>query len=85
MKMLHETNACNRWKFFGVMLKFKLSYLETVATECNQRPEDCLMKVLERWLNRVNPPPSWSMLIEALQTVGEEAIAFELKKKHGLH
>ena len=84
MKMLHKTNACSKWKFFGVMLKFPLSSLEAIAIECNQKPKDCLIEVLECWLKRMNPLPSWSMLIEALQIVGEEAIAFELKKKHGL-
>ena len=84
MKILHKTNALSKWQFFGVMLKFSLSEVEAIASECNQRPENCLMKVLECWLKRTNPPPFWSMLIEALQTVGEEKLASELEEKYSL-
>ena len=84
MKILYKTNALSKWQFFGVMLKFQLSLLNAIAIEYPQNPENCLMNMLERWLNRVNPPPSWSMLIEALQLLGEERLALELKDTHSL-
>lgn len=40
------------------------------------------MEVLEQWLNKVDPPPSWKVLTEALQTLGEEKLACELEKQH---
>ena len=66
------------------MLKFQLSSLDTIAVKYNQEPQICLTRVLELWLKIVNPPPSWSMLIEALQLLGEERLALELKEAHSL-
>lgn len=84
MKNLQKTNALSKWQSFGVMLEIELSYLDAIAAKYHQEPENCLMRVLKLWLNRIDPPPSWSMLEHVLQFLGEEKLAFELKEKHSL-
>ena len=82
MEILYNTQVPANWKLFGVMLKIQLSFLNNIATKYPQSPGNCLLEVLERWLNKVNPPPSWKALIEALQILGEEKLALELETKH---
>lgn len=79
MKILHNTKVASNWKCLGVMLKIKVSSLDTIAAKHPHKPEDCLMEVLQMWLNGTS---SWVTLIEALQVLEQEKLALELKKDH---
>jgi len=35
-------------------------------------------------LKRADPPPSWKVLFEALQSLGEEVVVLEIKEKYHL-
>ena len=82
MRILYNTQVPGNWKLFGVMLKIQLSFLNNIAAKYPHGPGNCLMEVLEQWLKRVNPPPSWKVLTEALQILGEEKLACELEEQH---
>ena len=38
--------------------------------------------MLETWLERVQPPATWTAIIEAVEFLGEEQIGKELKQKY---
>ena len=45
---------------------------------------ECLLKLLTVWLERTSPPPTWNILIEALESppVGEGHLAQQLRDKY---
>lgn len=79
MDALYHTMA-NRWKAIGVQLE--ISNLETIETKHRGDPQDCLLGMLGTWLKRVDPPPTWSAVIKAVEFLGEEQLGKELKEKY---
>ena len=79
MKIFHSTKVASNWKCLGVMLKIKVSSLNTIAAKHPQNSENCLMEVLQLWQKETS---SWVTLIEALQILEEEKLALELMKDH---
>ena len=82
---LYHTAVPSSWRMIGVILKLPLGSLTNTATKNQQNPHQCLMDMFELWLQRVDPPPSWSAVIEAVQFLGEEQLAHELKAKYLSH
>ena len=74
---------CNRladkWKRLGVYLRLPKAALDTINRE---NSEDCLVEMLDCWLKQVNPPPSWTTIIEAIEVLGDKQLAAELKTKY---
>ena len=57
--------------------------LEAVkANETNVH--DRLREMLKLWIKRVSPP-SWAAVIEAIDSLGNEALALELREKYMLY
>ena len=79
MDALYHTMA-NKWKEIGVQLE--ISNLETTETKRHGDPQGCLLDMLETWLKRVDPPPTWSAVIEAVEFLGNERLGKELKAKY---
>ena len=38
--------------------------------------------MLKLWLKVVNPQPTWSAIVDALQSLGEDTLAKNLKEKY---
>ena len=81
MEALYKTVA-DKWKSIGIYLHFPMATLKTIAQEHQHEPGDCLMGMLDAWLKKVNPPPSWSAIIETMKFLGEEKLARTLKEKY---
>ena len=79
MDALYHTMA-NKWKEIGVRLE--IGDLETIGTRHPGDPHGCLLGMLEIWLKRVDPPPTWSAVIEAVEFLGNEKLGKELKEKY---
>ena len=45
-------------------------------------PHRCLVKMLETWLERVDPPTTWATIIEAVEFLGEEQLGKELRENY---
>ena len=43
-----------------------------------------LVEMLDAWLRKVDPPPTWSAIIEAVEFLGEEQLGRELREKYCL-
>ena len=50
--------------------------------EKHRDPQNCLLEMLEIWLERVNPPPTWAAIIEAVEFLGEEQLGKTLRDKY---
>ena len=69
MERLHPVRA--KWYNLGLQLEISVGDLEAIQQE-HRRAEDCLREMLVKWLKRVNPLPTETLLSAALQsnTVG---------------
>ena len=61
----------------------KVTDLDAIEENNRGNVEKCFSKMLILWLRRVNPPPTWSAMVEALKepTVGLEDLAEEVESK----
>ena len=71
------------WQTSGnLLVSTSMATLKAIAEERQHDPHKCLLGMLEVWLKRVDPPPTWSAIIEAVEFLGEEHLARELKEKY---
>ena len=76
--------VADKWEHIGIYLHFHMATLKTIAAQHQRDPHKCLIGILEVWLKRVDPPPTWSAIINAVEFLGEEQLARELRKKYCL-
>ena len=74
--------VADKWEPIGIYLHLSMATLKAFAAERQHDPHKCLIGMLEVWLKRVDPPPTWSAIIEAVEFLGEEQLARELKEKY---
>ena len=82
MSALYHTSVPSSWKMIGIKLKLPVGPLNSIAVKHQQDPQKCMVDMLELWLKRVDPPPSWNAVIDAVQFLGEEKLALELTEKY---
>ena len=75
------TNAAE-WMNIGVFLGIEIGKLDTIGTAENHKPQNCLREMLRIWLNRVSPPPSWAAIAEAVELLGDQKLADQLRTKY---
>ena len=73
-------NVADKWKTIGVYLK--ISDLASIETRHHSDPHLCLLEMLDAWLKRVDPLPTWSAIIEAVEFLGEEQLGRRLREKY---
>ena len=74
--LFHE--VADKWKIIGVLLEIPKGKLGSIA-EKHRDPKNCLLEMLETWLERVHPPPTWAAIIEAVEFLGEEQLGKTLR------
>ena len=72
--------VADKWKVIGVHLE--ISDLASIEARHRGDPHLCLLEMLDIWLKRVDPPPTWSAIIEAVEFLGEEQLGKELREKY---
>ena len=73
--------VADKWKIIGVLLEMPKGKLASIA-EKHRDPQNCLLEMLEIWLERVDPPPTWAAIIEAVEFLGEEQLGKTLRDKY---
>ena len=72
-----------KWENIGILLEIEADSLESVkAAENTGNTQNCLREMLKIWLKKINPPPSWSAIIDALYRLGDEQLAHDLRSKY---
>lgn len=61
----------SKWKTIGTLLGIENYILENIKHN-EKEADDCLQRMLSKWLKLVNPPPTWRNLIDAVKKVDEE-------------
>ena len=52
------------------LLHLRMATLRAIAEEHQHHPHKCLIRMLETWLKRADPPPTWSTIIDAVEFLG---------------
>ena len=70
------------WKDIGIELDLKVTDLDVISETNHGNVNKCFSEMLTLWLKRVNPPPRWSVMVEALKepTVGFENLAERVER-----
>lgn len=72
--------VADKWKAIGFRLE--INNLASIETKHRSDPQSCLLEMLEIWLKRVDPPPSWAAMVESLEFLKEEKLAEELREQY---
>ena len=70
------------WINIGVLLGMDTGRLNAIRTAENGRPQNCLHEMLMIWLNEVSPSPSWAAIAEAIEVLGDQKLADQLRTKY---
>jgi len=85
LKSLHSElhPVADKWYSLGVQLQVPIESLKSIRRE-NLPMTECLLEMLTVWLKCTNPPPTWNILTEALESppVSEKLLAQQLKDKY---
>ena len=75
--------ARTKWFHIGIQLDMKTSDLKVIKKDYDEA-DLCFTEMLTDWLKRMNPPPTWEALVDALKsrTVGYEQLADTILKTH---
>ena len=71
----------HKWKMLGVRLGVE-ERLDSIEENCKQDSKKCLLEMLQTWLKRVEPPPTWATIIDAVEFLEEEQLGKDLRKKY---
>ena len=81
--LLRELHSiANEWENIGILLDIKDGQLEQIKMDNAGDSKACLREMLRVWLSRVAPPPSWSAMADALDTLGHQDIATHLRSSY---
>ena len=81
LQQLYNT-VPDKWHPIGIYLEIPEGQLNATDAKHHGDPQKCLMAMLtESWLPRVNPPPTWQDLAEAVEFVGYPDVAQKLRNK----
>ena len=85
LKSLHSElhPVSDKWFSLGVQLQVPIETLKCIRRE-NLPMTERLLEMLTVWLKCTNPPPTWTILTEALESppVGEGLLAQQLRDKY---
>ena len=77
--------VADKWKIVGVLLEIPKGKLASISEKFQRDPHACFVEMLETWLERVHPLPTWTAIIEAVEFLGEEQLGQELREKYALN
>ena len=71
--------VANEWEDIGIELDVEEGQLRQINADKGGDSKACLREMLRVWLSHVAPPPSWSAMADALDTLGHQDIATRLR------
>lgn len=74
--------VADKWKILGVQLGISHGSLRSIEVNCLRDPHNCLLEMLEMWLQQIDPPPTWAAVINAVEFMGKKQLGRELRQKY---
>ena len=72
----------DNWEDIGILLGLDPERLDDIKTAENNKPQSCFREILKIWVTRVSPPPSWAAIAEAIEVLGDQKLADQLRTKY---
>lgn len=72
----------DKWMILGVQLGISHGSLKSIEANRQRDPQNCLLEVLEMWLQQVDPPPTWAAIIDAVEFIGKKQLGKDLRHKY---
>ena len=69
------------WEDIGLTLELEQGQLSAIKSD-HQQSKKCFREMLKLWLKQVDPPPTWSAIIEAIEVLEYKSLAEKLRKKY---
>ena len=75
--------VATKWEQIGVVLGVNAGFLKTTKRKYPGDYRMCFIEMLKEWMKQVNPPPSWSAIISAIENIpGCNSLAQTLRNKY---
>ena len=72
----------NVWEDIGIQLDIDEGHLRQIKSDNSGDSRACLREILRIWLSHIDPPPSWSAMADAIETLGYHDIAAYLRMQY---
>ena len=73
------------WRYLGICLKMQYCVLDEISANNPRDIVACKEQMISRWMSRdsLATPSCWWMLVKAIEMMGRNLIAKQIKKVHG--
>ena len=72
----------SRWEDIGLCLGLNPDSLDIIKADHPNNSKNCFREMIKLWWRRVDPSPSWTAIIEAVDAVGCDLLAKNLREKY---
>ena len=72
----------SRWRFIGIELGIDVNTLDAIEKD-NRKAEDCLTELIATWLRGVDPKPTRSVIIKALESQSVQVVSAATSSERG--
>ena len=73
------SKVADEWEDIGIQLDIEEGQLKQIKSDNASDSKACFHEMLRVWLSHVAPPPSWTAMADALETLGHQDIATYLR------
>ena len=71
------------WEDLGILLGIDSDLLNIIASDnLHDSKKKCLCELLQIWLKKYSPPPSWTAIADAVDKLGEFELVQNLRIKY---
>ena len=70
------------WEDVGLYLELDPDSLDIIKADHHNNSKNCFREMIKLWWRRADPPPSWTAIIEAIDVLGDQALAKKLREKY---
>ena len=82
--MRHLSDKAAEWEDIGLELDIDYGELKRIKADNRGDSKSCLRELFDKWLSRVDPEPSWKAIADAIEELGDEKKAEEIRNHAGL-
>ena len=82
MTLLYNTIA-DKWHALGTFLEIPTETLNIIGEKEQSNPQKCLLDLFDVWLKRLDPPPTWEAMADAIGVVANNPELAEKVRKMG--
>ena len=71
-----------KWELIGVHLNIEVGVLERIKHDYSKDSQMAFYEMLKEWIKQVDPPPTWSTILDVIHFLGHEHLAKDLRDKY---